>query len=266
MKRKHFLTILAVIALLCLTMCACHAQDAAESDGSPMTLTAWTLTPKTWSSPNGATVCLSAQVNHWDDTVSAEFVVRMEDADIVSAPCAWTDGKLTAEAELNAADGYSYFVILTAADGNLTEVPLSTTQQPVDSSLVNLESALNSYCNVLVSGSEYNGGTLTLTEGSVEIQAPQITDNGDAITCAETVLILNHDGAELSKTTVSPAASEVPGGYHADLAGTTFSVPAMDDDGQLTLRLDVTLSNGQHLTCEGGSWTYIDGQIISTVG
>lgn len=268
MKRKSIFSVIAMIALICTLLCACGAKQpsGSQTDGSPMTLTTWTLTPKTWSSPNGATVQLSADVNHRDDTITGEFVVRQGDADVFAAPCTWEGDKLTAEAELNAADGYSYFVVLTAKDGTLTEIALSTTENPVDISLVNLESALKSYCNVLVSASEYANGVLKLTAGSVEIQVPQITNDGAAITCSEAKLVLTHDGEKLNDVAVVPQASEVPGGYEADLAGVAFPVPALEDDGQLALRLEVTLSNGQLLSAEGGAWTYIDGQIISTVG
>lgn len=267
MKRKNFLAAVAMILLISLALCACGKKEAdvdgpAQGENGPVTVTAWTLTPETWSSPNGATIHLSAEMSRRDDAVTGEFVVRQGDADVVNAPCTWDGNKLLAEAELNAADGYSYFVVLTAADGSLTECPLGG----ADASLVNLASALNSYCNVVVGDSDYSNKTLTLTAGSVEIRVPQITDDGAAITCKEVSLVLTMDGEELTRTAVAVSSTEVSGGFEADLAGTTFSVPAMDDDGQVLLRLEVSLSNGQSLSAEGGTWTYMDGQIISTVG
>lgn len=266
MKRNSVFALIALILTLSLCLCACGKKDDVSQDG-PMALTGWTLTPKTWSSPNGATVCLNAQVNHQDETVNVEFVVRQGDADVCNARCTWEDGNLIAEAELNAADGYSYFVILTPADGSTpTEVALNTTENPVSSSLVNLASALNSYCNVIIEDSEIAGSTLTITAGSVEIQAPQITDDGKEIACTEVSLVLSMDGEELTRTNVEAQASEVPGGFEADLSGTNFSIPAMEQEGQIVLVLHVKLSNGQELTCEGASWTYMDGQMVSTVG
>lgn len=263
MKRNTVFALIALVLALALSLCACGKKAV---DDSPMALTDWTLSPQTWSSPNGATVNLTAQVNHKDEAVSASFVVRMGDGDVVNAPCTWDGDKLTAAAELNAADGYSYFVVLTAADGSLEEVPLSTTEKPVSTSLVNLASALNSYCNIIVEDSNITGSTLTLTAGSLEIQAPQITNDGAAITCQETALVLMLDGEEVTRATVTPEASEVPGGFEAGLAGTTFQLPSMAEDGQLILQLKVTLSNGQILTCEGATWTYMDGQVFSAVG
>lgn len=265
MKQRSLFRLISLFLVCALALCGCgnkEPQNSGNNDGTPMTLGQWTLTPETWSSPNGATVHLSAEVTNPDKTASAEFVVRLGDGDVVGAPCSWDGNKLLAEAELNAADGYSYYIVLTAADGALTEWPLGG----ADSSLVNLATALNSYCNLLVTDSTYANGTLTLTSGSLEIQAPQLTDNGNAITCKEVTLVLTKDGQELTRTAVTVTDSEVPGGFEADLAGTTFSVPAMEEDGQILLRLDVTLSNGQSLSAEGGTWTYMDGQIVATVG
>lgn len=264
MKRKSCFALIALVLAVSLALCACGKQEqgnSGDNDGSPMTLTDWTLTPETWSSPNGATVHLKASVNHRDDTVTAAFVVRQGDGDVATVDCQWEKDTLTASADLNGADGYSYFVVLTGSDGSLTEVALNA-----DQSLVNLASALESYCNVVVTDSRYEGSTLTLVAGSGEIQAPQITDDGAAIGCEKAELVLLHDGEELTRTAIDPQTTEVAGAYVADLAGTTFTVPTLEDDGQIVLRLEVKLTNGQELSCEGPSWTYLDGQIVSSVG
>lgn len=261
MKYSALLRLIALFLICTLVLCGC-AKKQTQNDGGPMALGQWSLTPETWSSPNGATIHLSAEVSNADKSATAEFVVRQGDGDVANAPCTWEDGKLIAEAELNAADGYSYFLVLTAADGSLTEWPLPG----VDGSLVNLATALNSYCNLLVTDSAYENGKLTLTAGKLEIQAPQLTDGGEAITCQETFLVLTKDGEELTRTAVTVEASEVPGGFEAELVGTTFTLPAMEEDGQVLLRAEISLSNGQSLSAEGGTWTYMDGQIVATVG
>lgn len=265
MKHRTLLKLTALLLVCALALCGCgkkEPQNSGSNDGAPMALGQWSLTPQTWSSPNGATIHLSAEVTNADKSATAEFVVRQGDGDVANVPCTWEGSQLLAEAELNAADGYGYFLVLTAADGSLTEWPLSG----VDGSLVNLASALNSYCNLLVTDSAYENGKLTLTAGKLEIQAPQLTDGGEAITCKETALVLLKDGVELTRAAVTVTASEVPGGFEAELAGTVFTLPAMEEDGQVLLRAEVSLSNGQSLSAEGGAWTYMDGQIVATVG
>lgn len=265
MKHRSLLKLTALLLVCALALCGCGKQEPQNSgtnDGTPMALGQWTLTPETWSSPNGATIYLSAEVTNPDKTATAEFVVRQGDGDVVNAPCTWDGNKLLAEAELNAADGYGFFIVLTAADGSLTEWPLGG----ADSSLVNLASALNSYCNLLVTDSTCDSGKLTLTSGTLEIQVPQFTDGGAAITCEKVALVLMKDGQELTRSAIAVGASGVPGGFQADLTGTVFTIPAMESDGQLVLRAEVSLSNGQSLSAEGGAWTYMDGQIVATVG
>ena len=115
------------------------------------------------------------------------------DADSANVPCEWNGSAYTASADLNAADGYCYYVLLTAADGTQTEVAINTPTAPTDDALINLESALNSYCNMTVASATQDGSTLTITGGSVEVQAPRITNEGETITCSKAELVLTFD-------------------------------------------------------------------------
>ena len=54
--------------------------------------------------------------------------------------------------------------------------------------------------------------------------------------------------------------------YTLSIADIRFDIPAMEDDQQLSLRLDVTLSNDQVLSDANGTWTYIGGDLVSAVG
>ena len=72
---------------------------------------------------------------------------------------------------------------------------------------------------------------------------------------------LETDRKEL--TLGDPSAS---GLYELSIADNRFDIPAMEDDQQLTLCLEVALSNGQILTDANGTWSYIDGQLVSAVG
>lgn len=275
MKRKNILALIALIAAFALALTACGSKTADETTEAAISETAatgvlalsdWGLTAETWSSPNGATIHLTAVPSAYTDGLTAEFVVRLEGIEVANVPCDWDGTHFTAAAELNGADGYGYYVILTAADGAETEIDVNTAANPTDTTLINMASALESYCNVLVESSEFSGTTLTITGGSVEVQAPRITDDGAAITCSEAVLVLTHNGDELDRTQITLEESEVPSGYELDLSGVRFDVPALEDDQQLALRLDVTLSNGQFLTASGCTWSYIDGQLVSAVG
>ena len=161
MKRKNILAVIALVAVFAFALVGCGSKDkeptantAASvpemSAGQELTLTSSTLTAATWSSPNGATVNLTATPNGYAEGQSAAFIVRLEGEEAANVPCEWNGNVYTASADLNAADGYCYYVLLTAADGTQTEVAINTPTAPTDDALINLESALDSYCNMTV--------------------------------------------------------------------------------------------------------------------
>nr|MBQ8244803.1 hypothetical protein [Oscillospiraceae bacterium] len=275
MKRKNFLAAIALIALFALMLTACGAkdeknpaaatQDAAQPAAS-LGLSDFSLSSSTWSSPNGATVTLTAIPSNYADGQSAIFSVRLEGTDVENVPCQWDGKAYTASAELNAADGYCYYVILTDADGAQTEVTLNTPNSITNEALINMETALNSYCHLLVESSESADGKLTITAGTAQIQPPRITNDGQDIVCTEAALVLSFNGEEVARTALLLPEASQTGLYELNIAGSKFDIPAMEDDQQLSLRLDVTLSNGQTLTDSNGTWTCIGGELLSAVG
>ena len=253
MKRKNILAVIALVAVFAFALVGCGSKDkeptantAASvpemSAGQELTLTSSTLTAATWSSPNGATVNLTATPNGYAEGQSAAFIVRLEGEEAANVPCEWNGSAYTASADLNAADGYCYYVLLTAADGTQTEVAINTPTAPQD------------------------GSTLTITGGSVEVQAPRITNEGETITCSKAELVLTFNEEIVGTAALTMEAAEIPGSYTADISGITFNIPSMEDDQQLSIRLDVTLSNGQFLTAPGGTFSFLNGEMVSSVG
>lgn len=276
--RKNSLTILTLVLVSALALAGCGSKDVAETTAgttvsaevvsdAPLALSEWTLSTTTWSSPNGATVNLTAIPVAYEDGQSATFVVRLENEDVANIPCEWDGKTYTAAAELNAADGLYYYVTMTAADGTVSEIPVNTPDMTTsDSFLINLESALNSYCNIIVEDSSFSDGKLVLAQGIVEVQAPKITNDGEEITASEAVLVLSTEGQQISSETVELKATEAVGNYEADLIDLTFKLPDLENDQQLVLTLNVTLSNDQVLTANGGTFFYMDGDMLTAVG
>ena len=275
MKRKNVLVLAALLTALVMMLAGCggDADETGPQESTPaavseqsLGLTDWELTATTWSSPNGATVNLSATPNGYSDGDSAAFVVRLEGEEIANVPCEWDGSQYTAYAELNAADGYCYYVVLTGADGTRTEVAVNTPTEPTDEALINMEASLNSYCNLVVSDCTFDGTWLAITDGQVEVQPPRITNAGQTITCAEAVLVLSLNGEEIGRTELELPEAASDGSVNMQLTGSSFQVPEMEDDQQLSLRLDVTLSNGQSLSAPGGTWFYNAGELLIAVG
>lgn len=274
MKRKTILVLVALMAAFALMLTGCGSQEPAETAApetqppveAPMTLDSWELSASTWSSPNGATVHLSAVPTAHVDGQYAVFSVRLEGDDVENIPCTWDGTSYTASAELNAADGYCYYVVLTTTAGDQAEIAVNTPADPTDESLINLESALNSYCHLLVESSDADGSKLTITSGSAQIQPPQIANDGEKVVCDQAVLVLSFNGQEVDRKELTLTEPGSNGVYDLSIADIRFDIPEMEDDQQLTLRLDVTLSNGQILTDANGTWSYIGGQLVSAVG
>lgn len=276
MKRRSLLAVIVLAAMLVSILAGCGSDDKNTADtlpsvpeltaGQPLALSSSSLTAATWSSPNGATVTLTAVPNGYSQGQSASFIVRLEGEEAANIPCDWDGSVYTASADLNGADGYCYYVLLTAADGTQTEVAINTPTAPTDDALINLASSLESYCNMTVEAATQDGSTLTITTGSVDVQAPRITNNGETITCSKAELVLTFGEEVLGTAQLKLEEAEIPGSYTANISGISFSIPSMEDDQQLSIRLDVTLSNGQFLTASGGTFYFLNGEMVSSVG
>ena len=278
------ITILAVVLALAVALTACNGEKAPETTetmaattiatapaetaapAQPLTLNSWEMSASTWSSPNGATIHITATPNYYLEGQTANFVVRLESDDVVSIPCQWDGTSYTASADLNAANGYCYYMILTAADGTATEVAVNTPAAPTNEAFIDIEAALESYCSVIIEDSACENGKLTLTSGLVQVKAPTITNEGETISCQETALVLSFNGEELKREVLTMSETDTAGLFEAALENITFDVPKLEADQKVELTLQVTLSNGQELFAYGGDWLYDAEGILPVVG
>lgn len=273
MKRKHLFALIALIVVFAMAFSACGkdtketqpTQESLQAD-QPLGLASWEMSATTWSSPNGATVNLTAVPTRRSDGDNAAFVVRLEGEEIASTACDFDGSRYTASLDLNAADGYCYYVVLSAKDGTRTEVAVNTPTSPTDETLIDMEASLNSYCSIVVTDCSFDGKWLTITNGQVQIQPPRIANGGETVLCSEAVLVLSRNGDIIDSVSLALPDPGVNGGYDLQITTSSFQIPEMEDDQQLALRLDVTLTNGQALTAPGGTWFYNDGQLLLAVG
>ena len=279
MKR---MSILAVILALALALSACGSEKAPEATATAPATTApavteapapivlalsdWSMSATTWSSPNGATIHISAVPETYADGLIASFEARLNGEDVAVVPCEWDGTAFTASADLNAADGYSYYIVLTAPDGTSEEIGVNTASQPTVEAFVNMETALASYCSITVEESTFEGGKLTLVSGKAQVQAPTITNNNEIVTCAKAELVLLFNGEILGTEVLSLSESDAVGLFEGQLQDITFDVPEMEDDQQLDLMLNVTLSNDQVLSAFGGNWFCNAEELLPVVG
>ena len=110
MKKKTVLVLVALMAVFALMLTGCGKEKAEEApaptaaevlptESSPLGLASWELTTSTWSSPNGATVHLSAVPNAHSKDQYAVFSVRLEGDDVENIPCEWNGKSYTASAD-----------------------------------------------------------------------------------------------------------------------------------------------------------------------
>ena len=275
------MTILAMILVLAIALTACGGDKAPETTAAtvaatapvetapvaqPLSLTSWNMSASTWSSPNGATVHINATPNAYAEGQKADFVVRLESDDVTTIPCQWDGTNYTASADLNAANGYCYYVVLTAADGTVTECAVNTPAAPVNEALINMEAALASYCSVTIEESEIADNKLNLANCKVQVQAPTTTNEGETISCKKAYLILSFNEEELAKVEVNLEETATAGLFEAAVSGITFDIPALENDQKVVLSVNAALSNGQALSAFGGEWVYNEEGLLPVVG
>ena len=274
--KKHRISALIALLIVALALSACGKEEAPAATTeaavvettmpAPLTLTDWTMSASTWSSPNGATVHISATPNRYVEGQKATFIVRLEGEESANVPCEWDGTTYTASADLNAANGYCYYIVLDDVYGTVTEVSVNTPGDPRFETLINMEDSLNSYCNLVVEESSVTENTLHITAGSVQVQAPKIGNEGQTISCVDVLLILRLNGEQIDKKALVMQGTDDIGYYTLDLSDISFKLPEMEGDQQITLDLEVKLSNDQILSSPGGSWYNQDAGLLSAFG
>lgn len=237
-----------------------------DSAANPASLTEWHFDSFAWSGNNGANITFTGTPNRYVEGQTAALKITLEGEEVDSIECAWDGTVYTATTDLNAADGYCYYCVITDPYGNESEVELNTPKAPTNEAIINIETALTSYCGMMVEDSKLEGTTLTVTAGYAQVQLPLIGQTGQQVAITGAELILEAEGQEVDRVTLTMQQGESVNSYTAEVAGITFTVPTMEDDQQLELRMEVTLSDGQILTTLGGNWFANGGDLFLVVG
>lgn len=228
----------------------------------------WNLVATAWESGAGADVTMSAAPGAYEDGMSAIFSIRLEGQEVRSIPCEW-DGTafFTAEASLDAADGYGYYCILIDADGERQQFALSTPENPVMDVPVYLKSSMSAYCNMTMDSWMDDGSKLTVSLAFVQAQLPRLSVSGDMPGITSARLLLTCNGNDVSELPVTLEAGEGAGAYELTITGAVLALPdEMSDDDYLDLFLEIKLTDGTELTALGGSWYQSDDGLFLVVG
>lgn len=225
----------------------------------------WTLTGVPLTQGSGAAVTLTATPTRYQEGQMAAFRVMLDNQVAAELYCDWDGTAYTASMELDAADGYSYYLILTQPDGSQEHLDLNSPMNPVDPTLVYMYSSLSASCILNLYDTQASASALTLSAAAAEVQLPKLTATGDPAACTGAALVLQLNGADLERKALTiPQEASDP--LILDASGVTFSVPELEEGSQLDLWLEVTLSDGQVLTHFASSWYFAEGELIQAVG
>lgn len=239
-------------------------QDQLENFMTLSSLKDWALTARPWADSTGADVTLTAIPTEYQPGMGATLLVMLGDRQAASVPCVWDGSVFTGTANLNAADGYSYYCLLSGPTG----VQQLTLMSPISGKVdvpVYLQSALSSYCNLVINDwVEQSGSSLVLTGAYAQVQLPRIQTQELTITAQNLVLRLNGKVTEQIPVKLYP--SEVAGSYEATLSDIHMPMPALEQGDTLELYLEITLSDGRNLKAFGIGWYLENGKLSSSVG
>ena len=225
-------------------------------------LSEWELTAAAWADSTGADVTFTAVPTEYQPGMGATLLVMLGDRQAASVPCVWDGTVFRGTANLNAADGYSYFCLLSGPNG-VQQLSLMGPESENAGIPVYLHSALSSYCNLLVSDwVEQNGSSLILNGAYAQVQLPQIQE----LTIASQELVLRLNGQVSVKVPIMLMPSEVAGSYELIINDLHLPMPELDSTDNLELYLEITLSDGRHLQAFGIGWYLENGKLSASVG
>ena len=225
----------------------------------------WTLDATPWNDGNGATVTFTATPVNYVEGQEAALSVRMGDLEAESTNCVWNGTAFVGSVELSAADGYSYYCILTSLDGSQEEIALNTPENVTNEMLVYLGSNLTAYANLVVENWTADNKALSIQSGYIQVQMPRLSAAG-AGSVSNAALVLQLNGKEVERQAVTLPAGEGDNSYELALSDIRFAMPDMEDDYQIDLVLEVSLSNGTTLNVSGGSWYSNNDELVLVVG
>ena len=239
-------------------------QEQLESFITISSLKEWTLSAKPWSDSTGADVTLTAIPTEYQPGMGATLLVMLGDRQAASVPCVWDGSVFTGTANLNAADGYSYYCLLSGPTG-MQQLSLMNPGSENADVPVYLQSALGAYCNLVINDwIEQSGTSLVLTSAYAQVQLPRI--QAQELTITGQTLVMRLNGQITAQVPIKLSPSEVAGSFELTINNLQMAMPELEDADTLELYLEVSLSDGRNLQAFGIGWYLENGTLTASVG
>lgn len=269
LKNKNLLTVIALVCAVLSLIAAIFAIGAAgqlknqldklTSDFNVLALRlgmasddavleSWSLTPTAWEDAAGADIVFTAVPEHYEEGMSVQLKVCLGQ-EVNALRCEWNGTAFTATAEVSAADGYTYICVI---DGS--EITLASPKNPTQYTAVYLESSLTSSCTLMVNGWEEGEDTLILTDAHAQVNLPKLSTGGSEPEIRSTAIVMRLGTEEVSRKEITLVPGEGENSYELTLQNIAFALPAMEEDDQVELWLEVILSDGQELVSATSGW------------
>lgn len=286
MKKRVFSAVLGLIMLLALTGChnkndlalieelqSANAQLTAEAESlkaeiaslRSMSLQSWDITAKPSEDGTLADVAFSAVPDGLLDGQSITFEVVQDGQVKVSLPCLLDGTTFTANAQLEPKNGYSFFCVLSDGSTSFKREALMDPANAALTTLMNLGDAMNAYCNLVVDDYAVEEGKLNL-KLNLNAKLPEFVskDVPANIESAQLVFTMGEETLDTKDVTFDAGENGV---LEAVMDEVSLAVPEkMEKDAQLTLTLNVKLTNGQQLKPASAGWFMQEGALVMVTG
>jgi hypothetical protein len=180
--------------------------------------------------------------------------------EVNAVQCQWNGKAFVATASVAAEDGYTYILVL---DGE--ELELASPANPAAYIPVYLQSSLGYNCTLMINGWESDMAKLKLTDAHLQVNLPLLATDGGA-KIQSTALVMRLGIEEVSRKELTMTEGEGEGSFELTLQNYSLTLPEMQENDQVDLWLEVTLSDGQVLLSATSSWYLAEGKLSLVAG
>ena len=222
-------------------------------------LESWELKPAVWADGTGADITLTAVPANYTEGMSAQLNVCFGQ-EVNAVQCQWNGNAFVATASVAAEDGYTYILVL---DGE--ELELASPANPAAYIPVYLQSSLGYNCTLMINGWESDMAKLKLTDAHLQVNLPLLATDGGA-KIQSTALVMRLGIEEVNRKELTMKEGEGEGSFELTLQNFNLTLPEMQENDQVDLWLEVTLSDGQVLLSATSSWYLAEGKLTLVAG